>query len=171
MLTAVYFLSVYQAQKIAGRSDTVVVSIRDRHFTPKLQTGFRDVLPLFFDDHDDARDGVDEQACRFGIEHAQTLRTWLGLHVASPEPLLFMVHCHAGISRSAAIAWWVHREFGVPLRTTFPAYFLNRHVLKVLNPTLDLPNMPERSVVAKVDFERFFNEDDEWPECGGAGAA
>ena len=40
MLQRVAFVSVYQARKLAGRSDTAVISIHDRHFSPALRVGF-----------------------------------------------------------------------------------------------------------------------------------
>jgi predicted protein tyrosine phosphatase len=160
MLTAVYFLSLYQAQKVAGRHDAVVVSIHDRHFTPTLQPGFRGVLTLYFDYYDIDRDDVVENVDPFDLGHAIALRVWLKQHRKSPDSIILIIHCHAGISRSAAIAWWVHREFEVPLHTQYPAHYLNRHVLRVLNPAIDPPAIPEGTSLMKPTARVF---DDDWP--------
>lgn len=168
MLVATYFLSVYQVQKLAGRSEAIVVSVRDRHYTPKLQAGFRDVLLLYFDDHDDARDGPDATADPFSTEHAQKLRTWLAPYIASNEKFVLLCHCRAGLSRSASLSFWANQELGVPLRTTFPTYYLNRHVLTVLNPSISPPVVPPgKSRIPDEDVERFFNEDDIWADIDG----
>lgn len=138
----VAFISLHQVQKLPGRPDTVLVSIQDRHYAPKLQPGFADVLVLDFDDHDPERDGLDALAEKFTPEQATQLREWVMTHGRATAPRNLLVHCNAGISRSAAIAWWVHREFGTPLSTRFPACYLNRHVLRLLNPDILPPAIP-----------------------------
>jgi hypothetical protein len=165
MLQRVAFVSVYQARKLAGRSDTAVISIHDRHFSPALRAGFADVLTLEFDDHDDDRDGRDALADKFTPEQAARLRAWVTRIREEDRARGLLVHCNAGISRSAAVAWWVHREFEVPLCTRFPAHHLNRHVLRLLNPGIAPPPLPDgapglHQLMSRV--ARVFDEDG-WP--------
>jgi predicted protein tyrosine phosphatase len=167
MLGRVAFVSLNQVQALAGRGDTLVVSIRDARYTPVLDPGFADVLPLEFDDHDDDRDGLDAIKRKFDAGHSEVLRAWLAARAEAPEVYDLLVHCRAGMSRSAAIAWWVHREFDVPLTTRFPAYHLNRHVLRTLNPRLVPPEVPADApglYAMMVGSERNLPEP-EWPWC------
>lgn len=34
---------------------------------------------------------------------------------AGPEPRKLLVHCYGGVSRSAAVAYWLHNDLGIPL--------------------------------------------------------
>ncbi len=120
----VAFVSLHQAQKLPGRPDTVVVSIQDRHYAPKLQPGFADVLVLDFDDHDPERDGLDALAEKFTPEQASQLREWVLTHGRATVPTNLLVHCNAGISRSRR-----HRLVGPP-RIRHPA----QHALPRLLP-------------------------------------
>lgn len=52
MLNEVAFLSQAQIGRISGQDSTLVVSIRDPGVIVDLNPGFRDVLPLEFDDVD-----------------------------------------------------------------------------------------------------------------------
>jgi predicted protein tyrosine phosphatase len=142
MLGRVAFVSLHQAERLPGRAATLVVSIRDPRYRPALSPGFADVLPLDFDDHDDARDGLDALKRKFDSGHAMALRAWIEARRGDAATYDVLVHCRAGMSRSAAVAWWLHREFGMDLTTRFPAYRLNRHVLRTLNPALDPPGVP-----------------------------
>jgi len=142
MFRNVYFLSQRQAEKIEGRKDIIVVSIHALHRPPRLLGSFADVLHLSFDDHDPERDGMDALQEKFSVKHADALKSWLEPYLQAHDTFHLLVHCHAGISRSAAIAWWMHHAYGAKLRTTYPPWYLNRHVLRVLDRTIKPPPMP-----------------------------
>ena len=142
MLKHVHFVSQQQAEKIEGRSDIVVVSIHTRFCLPNLHPGFCDVLDMSFDDHDPQRDGMDALQEKFNIEHAKALKSWLEPYLRQNSNFQLVVHCFAAISRSAAVAWWAHKVHGPNLVTAYPAWYLNRHVLRILDPSIDPPVRP-----------------------------
>ncbi len=114
----------------------MLIFICGRHYAPALQAGFADVLALDFDDHDDGRYGRDALAETFTPEQAARLRECVTKHGNVSVPRNLLVYCNAGISRSATVDWWVHREFCTPLSPIFPTYYLHRHVLHLLNPAI-----------------------------------
>lgn len=143
MLKRVHFIPLAQAEKLTGRPDVIVISIHDRHFLPNLRSGFRDVLRLHFDDYDQERDGMDALQDSFTPEQADTLKWWLEPYLRANTEFTLLVHCYAGISRSAAIAWWAHKAHGLELMTDYPAWYLNRHVLRILDPGIAPPTKPD----------------------------
>lgn len=142
MLKSVHFIPLNLAEKLEGRPDVIVISIHDRHFRPNLRSGFRDVLHLDFDDYDSERDGLDPAQDTFTPEQAESLKSWLEPYLRADRDFTLLVHCHAGISRSAAVAWWAHKAHGVELATEFPVWYLNNHVLRVLDPGIATPLKP-----------------------------
>lgn len=143
MLKSVHFIPLYQAEKLEGKPDVIVISIHDRHYRPNLRSGFRDVLRLHFDDYDRERDGNDALQDSFTPEQAGVLKSWLEPYLRAKTDFTLLVHCHAGISRSAAVAWWAHKAHGLELRTTYPSWYLNSHVLRVLDPSIAPPTKPD----------------------------
>ena len=143
MIKDIHFTSRYQAERVEGRLDTIVVSIHDRHSKPNLRSGFRDVLRLAFDDYDRERDGMDALMGAFSAEQAETLKSWLEPYLRANTTYTLLVHCHAGISRSAAVAYWAHKTHGLELKTDYPTFYLNRHVLRTLDPSIEPPPKPE----------------------------
>lgn len=143
MLKNVHFVSQRQAEEIKGLSSVVVVSIHDSSRRPALRSGFRDVLFLCFDDYDQDRDGIDALMEPFSLAQAEMLKVWLEQYLYDDTVSDLLVHCHAGISRSAAVAWWAHKKHGLELKTEYPVWYLNRHVLRTLDSTIELPPLPD----------------------------
>ena len=133
----------------------IVVSIHDRHFFPNLRGGSRDVLRLCFDDYDRERDGIDALKDSFTPEQAETLKSWLEPYLRANTDFTLLVHCHAGISRSAAVAWWAHKTHGLELKTDFPAWYLNRNVLRTLDPDIDPPLKPDDAPTMPITQRAF----------------
>ncbi len=142
MLKHVHFVPLRQAEKLEGRHDVIVISIHDCHFLPNLRSGFRDVLQLNFDDYDHDRDGMDALKESFTPEQAELVKSWLEPYLRANTEFTLLVHCYAGISRSAAIAWWAHKAHGLELKTEYPAWYLNRHVLRTLDTDIAPPLKP-----------------------------
>jgi predicted protein tyrosine phosphatase len=136
MIKDIDFLSVAQMRRVRPSLDTVVVSILDNSESterPRL-AGFRSVLSLEFEDTSEESkkhepgswpdEPTDEEHARFALypgERAPTLTDaeriveFIRRHHASPDALNLVVHCHGGISRSAAVAHWASARLWVPM--------------------------------------------------------
>lgn len=136
MLTDVTFLSLGKARQLKPRTDTLLISILDRseraqHKIPSLQN-WRSVLCLNFEDASeesacaepgqwpDEPDEVQHALLTAGRgEHVPTLADASQIiefaikHNNSIEELHLVVHCRAGVSRSAAVAEWVNTRLQV----------------------------------------------------------
>jgi predicted esterase len=154
MIKDIHFTSQYHAERIDGLPGVIVVSIHDRHCQPKLRSGFRDVLRLAFDDYDPERDGMDALMDTFSAEQAETLKSWLEPYLRANTTYTLLIHCYAGISRSAAVAYWAHKTHGLELKTDYPTFYLNRHVLRTLDPEIKAP--PKSDDAPKIPKDRTF---------------
>lgn len=145
MLKEIHFVSYQQFLALQGRADTIAISITDRLYEGTVAEGYHDVLRLQFADYDPVRDTPLTCQHPFTPVHAALVREWITVHHAAAVPLILLVHCWAGISRSAAIAWWAHQKFGAALKTRYPAYHLNRFVLHQLDGAMAAPPIPAGS--------------------------
>ena len=159
MLTEVLFLSLREMQALEPDACTAVISILDHseaHERPTSLPAFKDHLVLEFEDTSEevyslpawawpdeltpeehllATMGVGERAPE--LKDAECIVAFVTKHVRSPAPTTLVVHCHGGISRSAAVAEWVgavHRivlpQLGTGEKCTDGA---NRRLLRLLN--------------------------------------
>ena len=121
----VQFVSKASAEALQGRQDTAVISINGLD-PARLQNGWHSVLRLEFDDVDVAQDPY----ILFDTNHAVQIVVFTRECNASDVETI-LVHCNAGISRSAAVAKWIAERYGLP----FPAGYMlyNKHVYNVLN--------------------------------------
>jgi hypothetical protein len=139
------FVSRPQAEATPGTPNGVVVSLFDPGSPgPALQSGWRDVLSLaFFDADEDLVPFAREQGmvvCE--PEHAQQILAFLDWwHAAEEGPSAVVVHCEQGISRSAAVAKFCARRYGLDFRWDYP--FHNRRVLRLLHEAADMPFDPD----------------------------
>jgi predicted protein tyrosine phosphatase len=127
-------MGVREASKLEPRSDTVIISILDQfeeHSQPDHLHRFKDHLILYFVDtfekpgESDWPDQMSEEEhkliCKYDEEKApelidaQRIVEFINRHHASPEQVRLVVHCHGGVSRSAAVAKWVGEVYRVPL--------------------------------------------------------
>lgn len=155
MLHEVIFCGVDGVQHVRRSEDTVVISILDRSEAasrPKL-SGFGEALILEFEDTSESDDEV--KAGRFlpdqinGEEHgnycghhgeqvstiddARQIVDFLHRHHQSPYPVSLLVHCFAGISRSAAVAQWAARRFRIPITCDRSTDYANPRLLRLLD--------------------------------------
>jgi len=134
MLTEVRFLSVKEARGLRPSINTAVISILDQfeeNRRSKRLREFKDCLILDFVDAFE-RPGDPLWPDQLSVEQHLAACTWEGdrapelsdaqqivqfvhKHHFSTEPTRLAVHCHAGVSRSAAVAQWVATAHGVPL--------------------------------------------------------
>lgn len=126
------FVSRPVAQAMAARENWAVISIADPEEGPaQLQPGWADVLRLEFHDVD-AAEGTYRV---FDPEMARSVLDFGILHLEQGHSLL--VHCHLGVSRSAAVAVVLGSLYQVPVLCGAiklnPSYALyNRHVYRTL---------------------------------------
>ena len=120
------FVGRATAEATPGWSDWALISISepDNNKKPRILDGWHSVLRVEFHDITSARpDGVlmDETHAKRIVDFVRQV---------APEVEGVMVHCRAGISRSAAVAKWISREFQIPFGDQYMAF--NEHVFDML---------------------------------------
>jgi predicted protein tyrosine phosphatase len=125
----VTFVSRYTAENLVAINGAVIVSIHDRSEVPAdLDEDWDDRLTLEFHDTDGTIGGLK----LFAAEHALQVWDFVTKHRTTAQELI--VHCHAGESRSGAIALAVAEVLAIPcyknrLRVTRESHrFYNRLV-------------------------------------------
>lgn len=135
MYQRVRFLSRPAAEAAPASADAVVVSLIDPGTPPpQLGTAWCDVLQLaFFDADDDLVDAAVGQGLRVcEADDARRILAFLDQwHERLDGPGDVIVHCEQGISRSAAVAKFCARRYGVDFPWDYP--FANRRVLRLLH--------------------------------------
>lgn len=137
MLKSVGFMSLKAAKMLVPSAAVAVISIRDSASARDLPSfgGFRDVLPLHMldvcEEHalhapgawaDEPTDEQHLQYCEISdnfapsLSHARTIRAFVDRLNDCADELDLVVHCSAGVSRSAAVALWAAKRFNVALR-------------------------------------------------------
>lgn len=136
MLKSVEFMSLRSMKSLQANEAVAVISIHDSATIRDLPNfdGFLEVLQLNMLDVCEEDMGVapgawtdeptDEQHSNYcgipgdfapSISHAREIRTFVDTLEARKEELDLAVHCSAGVSRSAAVASWTSKRFGVKL--------------------------------------------------------
>lgn len=152
MITEIQFVPRLHAEALPGDADTVVVSIQTPGQEPAaLQEGYRDILRLWFDDlYEELWEnlalrpvvpdiGENNQPVDvmgyvwFDLHMARCIQEFVQIHHRAAEPVRLLVHCEAGVSRSAAVAKWAGLETGAPLvGTNTDTELANQRVLRLL---------------------------------------
>lgn len=155
MLYEVIFCGVDGVQHVRRSEDTVVISILDRSEAasrPEL-SGFGETLILEFEDISESDDDVEagrfwpdqisgEEHCVYCGHHGEQVSTiddaiqivdFLHRHHQSPYPVSLLVHCFAGISRSAAVAHWAALCFRIPITCDRSTDYANPRLLRLLD--------------------------------------
>lgn len=137
-MRCVRFMSRHEVQKYAASPGTALISIYDRSEPPlEFDYPWGAVLHLRF--HDGQPDILGLEL--FDVRHAQLVLEFAHRH-AVPAPEL-VVHCHGGVSRSAAIALFLASRYEVPcikdgeFKTLENWNRYNRHVLHTLCEVAD----------------------------------
>jgi predicted protein tyrosine phosphatase len=139
---AIERLSVLDLEAVAGLAGdaaTAVISVTDPGIRAPLSEGFAGVLRLAFHDVDDDMLAALEREPQlwgmavtpFEANHARELVAFAEEVARDPRPMTLVVHCHAGISRSSAIAWFLQQCYGGELAWQ-PFFAPNRRVLRLL---------------------------------------
>lgn len=103
MIKNIDFVSKQQAESLLGRSDHVVISISDPDESVSLKKGWKKVLSLKFLDVEN-----EDYSFTFCEDLAKTAAEFIREAAESDESLSLIVHCHAGVSRSAGMALAAH---------------------------------------------------------------
>lgn len=138
-IEGVTVLDLEEATRLAGDPRTAMISVTDPGIRAPLHSGFHEVLRLAF--HDVGEDLPPGMADLIGLpegeiepfreDQARRLVAWADALAVAPDRLHVVVHCHAGVSRSPAIAWFLHQRHRAGLRWE-PYFAPNRRVLRLL---------------------------------------
>jgi predicted protein tyrosine phosphatase len=127
------FLSVDEAENFTPTEPTVAISILSPgRAAASFHVMVGDTLRLYFHDGVPKKSNPPETVL-FSSEQALAVVDFLRRNHAQPEARHLLIHCEAGISRSAAIAVFAASECRVPLSGQFA--FLNPWVLTTLVKT------------------------------------
>lgn len=135
--------SLEEAEALFGDSGTAVISVTDPEVEARLDSRFGAILRLAFHDVEEGYligSSWPEWVRPFEETQAKELITWAAALAEDSSPYHVAVHCHAGISRSSAIAWFLHQGYGAEL-TWLPHFYPNRRVLRLLGEHSGLEGM------------------------------
>ncbi len=120
-------MSLEKAEAFIPERPTVAISILAPGMEEASLQGFQDVLRLFFTD---AVTAVNEETVLFNQKFARQIVDFLDRYHKVAGDFDLLIHCQAGVSRSAAVAVWAASERGLPLTGYFA--MLNPFVLQQL---------------------------------------
>lgn len=166
-MKGVYFLSYAQFQAVAPDRQDYALSIADRFYLPSVGGGWRGALQICFSDADpDVVQGPFPVGCvLFSDGHAELIRSFTDRIRNDVAARYLVIHCHAGRSRSAALAWWAHRYYGWPLLGEFPPHGLNRYILANMPGSMSPPAPPDMAQQRRLERPRTL-EDEGWRIAG-----
>ena len=151
MMATIVFWPRRQAEDFRFSEREAVISITDPGQAPAVLTGATHVLRLSFFDlvepiDTDPRFGPESL---FGARHAQALQQFVqGLEAAGCVRTL-VVHCEAGVSRSAAVALCVATLTGYAFPNLARTAYANRHVVQVCAEEWGIAITPPAPVATK----------------------
>jgi predicted protein tyrosine phosphatase len=129
MLQEVVFIGRAEAEALYGSEDWAVISINEPEASDgaaKPQSGWHAVHQVAF--HDISAPVLNMPYVLMDVGQAQDIANFV--RAVAPVAAGIIVHCRAGVSRSAAIARWISKTYGLP----FPDDYAwdNRHVYELL---------------------------------------
>ena len=130
MITKVMFVGKFTAETIGPFKDWAVISIGEPDMkAPQIKEGWHDVLRIFF--HDVNPDKVVELSSKYvGMSDSQADQIVEFVSRVAPDVDAILVHCKAGISRSAAVAEWIAKRYELPFDYSYPNS--NSYVLRLI---------------------------------------
>lgn len=130
MINSTKFVSRVIAEITPGQNSMAMISITEP-FTAfgiaKLKDGWHSVLRLEF--HDIEIPVFDAPYVMMTMEDAHAIIDFV--HQVSPNVESIVVHCRAGISRSAAVSKWIAETYQLPFDHDYQHY--NKHVYQLLS--------------------------------------
>lgn len=143
MIKQVYFFGEEMAKKAVVRKDTAMISISENSDVDLPDWGNR-ILRLRFHDidqrHIDAHPDLVTEYTIFNVDHAKQIVYFL--HNLDDRVNTIYVHCAAGISRSAGVAFFIGEKYNVRV---------NKMEIKFWFATYRLYNKLVYSTLKKVD--------------------
>lgn len=156
MLKSVEFMSLKAMKTLPPNVRVAVISISDSSSIRELPNfaGFSDVLRLDMLDVCEEHVGLapgawtDEpspeqhvQYCEISdnfapsLSHARAISAFVDQLHACTDELALVVHCSAGVSRSAGVAWWTSERLGITLhdRACVGLGEANPRIVRLLN--------------------------------------
>jgi hypothetical protein len=129
MVTKVIFVGRATAETTPGWQDWAVVSITEPGFPgeAKLMPGWHSVCRVFFHDVDPAIPCCEPHTL---MNEQDALKITQFVREIAPGVDGILVHCKAGVSRSAAVAKWIAKQFDVPFNHEYDRY--NKYVYDML---------------------------------------
>lgn len=129
-LKNVVFTGRDQAEASIGWPHWAVISITAEQ-PAALKEGWHNILRLEFDDIDVVGDfDAPKPYILFNDNHATRIIEFAKVVRDSHKVEGILVHCQAGISRSAAVAKWIAEKYQLPFVESYALY--NKHVYRVL---------------------------------------
>lgn len=131
MIRSVDFISQIEAETLSGaplQSDVALISIATPGARPPKLGHFLERLSFEFADVEDSQ----EPWVAFGDDHAKAILEFIARIQSQEKAWRCIVHCKAGISRSAAVAFYVATATGCQFSRRKEASEANLLVLRVL---------------------------------------
>lgn len=131
MLSNVLFVGRHTAETCPPIKNWALISIGEPDSydgMPKIPPGWKHILKLSFHDVSPKKDGRDALLTYFCEQDAKSIVEFV--RRVAPDVDGILIHCRAGISRSAAIAKWVCGEYRISFNRKYNLY--NIHVYQLL---------------------------------------
>lgn len=131
MLKKVMFVGRFSAETCGPWPDFAMISLGEpdaAEGAPRIQDGWHDVLRLEF--HDITADTMDVEGIYTLMSDADAQAIVAFVKKVAPEVEGIIVHCRAGISRSAAVAKWICGEYKIPFNAKYDRY--NDYVYRLM---------------------------------------
>lgn len=123
---SVIHMSQARAEILHPHDDTALISITEPGYTANLKSGWSNLLRLQFHDIDSPVRGYKQ----FSVHDAKLIMMFLNALPDQVEEVI--IHCHAGISRSAALSYWLHNFIGIEIKNEGKFLLKNKHIVSVM---------------------------------------
>lgn len=153
-IRSVDFVSRKACEALERRDDLLVISVTEPGmYRAKLALPEDRILRLEFHDVEGTPD-EDDPWIRLEFEQASAIVAFVRRYQAAEDAFDLVTHCKAGISRSAAIALWVHAATGADMPRRPMAGFANKHVVAALEQAsgVQVHDFP-RALLRREKFE------------------